>query len=74
MWLTLHQNQGPRYNTAASFHLGVPYYQAEIKPVEPDQVMLVRKGKQHFFLLTCFYCDSTPVRPLWLRSAIGHEL
>jgi len=27
------------------FHLGVPYYQAEIRPVEPDQVMLIRKGK-----------------------------
>jgi len=27
-------------------HLGVPYYQAEIRPVEPDQVMLIRKGKR----------------------------
>jgi hypothetical protein len=34
-----------RISPAYPFHLGVPYYQAEITPVEPDQVMLFRKGK-----------------------------
>jgi hypothetical protein len=33
-------------NQYSRFHLGVPYYQAEIRPVEPDQVMLFRKGKR----------------------------